>query len=321
MYAQAALLLAAAYAQAGKPEAARAIAAAKWRDDWHYDWCGYTYGSDLRDRALMLETYTAIGDTKRAQSLVNTISQELGNQQGWYWNTQSLATALRALSKYAAKNFGAGPAFTYRIGNGSFTNGDHSKPIATKLFTDEAWSANRIAVKNNSSGKIYARLVLSGQAITGEEAEQSNNIAVLVRYTDNKGNPVDVGQLQQGTDFVAEVTVRRSTSLSFPFNELALAQVFPSGWEVLNARMTGVSLGGSSPAEYQDVRDDRVYTYFDLPYMYDYRNKRANETSVTYRIQLNAAYAGRYYLPAVSCEAMYDNRIRASVPGRWVEVI
>jgi len=41
----------------------------------------------------------------------------------------------------------------------------------------------------------------------------------------------------------------------------------------------------------------------------------------TYRVQLNAAYAGRYYLPTVGCEAMYDKRIRASTPGKWVEVI
>ncbi|MEO6040176.1 MAG: hypothetical protein ABIQ93_17310, partial [Saprospiraceae bacterium] len=71
---------------------------------------------------------------------------------------------------------------------------------------------------------------------------------------------------------------------------------------------------GSSPADYQDVRDDRVFTYFDLP------DKNNKETRV-YRVQLNAAYAGRYYLPTVGCEAMYDKRIRASTPGKWVEVI
>ncbi len=322
LYAQSALLLASAYAQTGKPEAAREIAGGKWRNDWHYDWCGYTYGSDLRDRALILETYTAIGDTKRAEAMVNYICQELGNQQGWYWNTQSLATALRALSKYAVKNFGSnGPAFAYRIGGSGFKNGDNSKPIATVNFTENAWSNNKIAVKNNGQAKLYARLIVNGQFLTGEETAQTKNIALNVRYTDIKGNPVDISHLQQGTDFIAEVTIRRSSSLDFPFDELALSQVFPSGWEVQNARMTNISVGGSSPAEYQDVRDDRVYTYFDLPYQYDYKNKRALETTSIYRIQLNAAYAGRYYLPAVSCEAMYDSRILASTPGQWVEVM
>jgi hypothetical protein len=137
--------------------------------------------------------------------MVNYICQELGNQQGWYWNTQSLATALRALSKYAVKNFGSGgPAFAYRIGGNGYKNGDGSKPIATVNFTESAWNNNRIAVKNNSSAKLYARLIVSGQAVTGEETGQANNIAVSVRYTDTKGNTVDVARLQQGADFVAD---------------------------------------------------------------------------------------------------------------------
>ena len=63
--------------------------------------------------------------------------------------------------------------------------------------------------------------------------------------------------------------------------------------------------------EYQDIRDDRVYTYFDL---------RRNARHV-YRVRLNAAYPGRYYLPATSCEAMYDAGVNARVAGKWVEVV
>jgi len=36
---------------------------------------------------------------------------------------------------------------------------------------------------------------------------------------------------------------------------------------------------------------------------------------------LNASYLGKYYLPAVSAEAMYDETIFARVAGQWVEVI
>ncbi len=51
--------------------------------------------------------------------------------------------------------------------------------------------------------------------------------------------------------------------------------------------------------DYQDIRDDRVYTYF---------NMNENET-LTYYIQLNAAYLGKYFLPGTYCGAMYDNTI------------
>ncbi len=314
MYSQCAYLLAAAYAQSGKPEAAKEIVGGKWREDWRYDWCGYTYGSDLRDRALILETYTAIGDAGRAQSMANFVCTELGKEQGWYWNTQSLATSLRALSKYATKYFGGqGGAFAYRIGNGAYKNGDSSKPVSTVNFTG---SGSAVAVKNNGKTRMYARLIVNGRPVVGDQGAMASNIAMSIRYTDTKGNPVDIARLTQGTDFVAEVTVKRNTSFEFPFNEMALSQTFPSGWEILNARMNAISGAASSPSDYQDVRDDRVYTYFDLPKAYG----NQPDTRV-YRIQLNAAYAGRYYLPTVACEAMYDNRIRATAPGRWVEVI
>jgi alpha-2-macroglobulin len=66
----------------------------------------------------------------------------------------------------------------------------------------------------------------------------------------------------------------------------------------------------SSYPTYQDIRDDRVYTYFDL-----YKNE-----TKTFRVILNAAYNGKFYLPNVSCEAMYDNEINNTKPGKWVIV-
>ena len=52
-------------------------------------------------------------------------------------------------------------------------------------------------------------------------------------------------------------------------------------------------------------------TYFDI----------APGKPQIYRVQLNAAYQGHFYLPTISCEAMYDNNIQARQPGMWVDVI
>ncbi len=314
LYQEQAMLLASAYAAAGKPEVAKQLADGGWKTDWRYAWSGMTYGSRLRDQALLLETYTLIGETAKAQALVQSLSDAMNNEgDSWHWNTQSLATALRAFSKYAVKNFGNnGPSYAYRIGAGAEKTGDGSKPVASVYFTENAPANTRVSVKNTSSARLYARLVMSGQPVAGQETPQSENIALTVRYLDTKGQPIDPARLAQGTDFVAEVTIKRKTTFGFPFQELALSQIFPSGWEIMNTRMSGFDAGATSPMDYQDVRDDRVYTYFDLPIKSD---------SHVYRIFLNAAYAGRYYLPAVDCQAMYDSRIRAGVAGKWVEVI
>ncbi|HNE49311.1 MAG TPA: hypothetical protein PK806_09010, partial [Saprospiraceae bacterium] len=106
--------------------------------------------------------------------------------------------------------------------------------------------------------------------------------------------------------------VRNPGSLSWDYTNLALTQVFPSGWEINNPRMSDVNFARSSGGiEYQDFRDDRVLSYFGLG-----RNREMNV-----QIQLTAAYPGRYYLPGTQCEAMYDGEVYSHKKGMWVTVL
>ena len=115
----------------------------------------------------------------------------------------------------------------------------------------------------------------------------------------------------QGTDFLAKVVVTNPGKRS-AYSNMALSEIFPSGWEILNTRLYN-SEGSfeSSPSDYMDIRDDRVYYYFDL--------KPAE--SKTYFVQLNAAYLGKYYWPGVYCEEMYDHTVSGGVRGKWVKII
>jgi uncharacterized protein YfaS (alpha-2-macroglobulin family) len=67
----------------------------------------------------------------------------------------------------------------------------------------------------------------------------------------------------------------------------------------------------SSVPDYQDIRDDRVYTFFDLPV----------RSTKTFYILLNAAYIGKYFLPSVTAEAMYDGNVYARKGGSMVSVV
>ena len=96
------------------------------------------------------------------------------------------------------------------------------------------------------------------------------------------------------------------------YTDIALEQLFASGWEIMNTRMELVASTKTAEApRYQDIRDDRVYSYFDL----------GRHQKKTFRVLLHAAYTGRYYLPAVYCQPMYDNTVYAKIPGFWVEVV
>ena len=63
--------------------------------------------------------------------------------------------------------------------------------------------------------------------------------------------------------------------------------------------------------DYRDIRDDRVYSYFELK----------SGQSKRFVTLLHSSFTGTYYLPAVNCEAMYDYSIRATTTGEWVNVV
>ncbi len=92
---------------------------------------------------------------------------------------------------------------------------------------------------------------------------------------------------------------------------MAMMEIFPSGWEIVNTRFTDFGSFAENNVIHTDIRDDRANFYFDL---------KKNETK-TFRVLLNASYLGRYYLPGVQAEAMYDNDYVVRTEGRWVEVV
>jgi uncharacterized protein YfaS (alpha-2-macroglobulin family) len=128
-------------------------------------------------------------------------------------------------------------------------------------------------------------------------------------YSDLQNNPIDVSALGQGTDFKTIITLYNPGTTTI--SNLAVTQIFASGWEIRNTRFeeSGAVHELDQP-EYRDIRDDRVYSYLDL---------KPGESKRLVTV-LHASYAGRFYLPPVVCEAMYDYSIRAKTLGQWVEV-
>ena len=129
----------------------------------------------------------------------------------------------------------------------------------------------------------------------------SNNLRLDVRYISANGLPIDVSRLKQGADFTAVVTVANISGTT-DYTNLAITHIVPSGWEIYNERLITPNQPASSGAyTYQDIRDDRVLTYFDL----------LRGQSKTFSVRLQANYAGDFVLPAIQCEAMYDSGAQA----------
>lgn len=301
-------MLAASYAYVGQPDAAKRLVDGIPTAIEAYSQQGCTYGSDLRDAAIIAETLMQMGETAKAAGVIQRIAQELSGE-GWY-STQSTAFGLMAVAHFT-QQAQLQKGITYELVLDGKETDKFTEKAISRVDLPTPNGKSTAAITNTGKAGIYLRYVRTGAPLAGEERASASGLTMSVEYTTMDGRPIDPSSIEQGTDIIAVVkVVHPGTAESY--QQLALTQVFPSGWEVRNNRLEG-SEGAvpASPFTYQDVRDDRVMTYFDL-----WQGK-----SATYRVMLNAAYTGRFYLPGASCEAMYDHTVNARSMGRWVQVV
>ena len=307
----AAHMLAASYAMIGKKEIARNLVNNRELTIKPYTETGYSYGSHVRDMAMMAEAHQIIGNEDENAQLIKQIAREMSSKN-WY-STQTTAYALLSLGKFMSQYKGGNLQFQCAINGGKMEGGDSPKPSVQKIVDVEQNGERSIRIKNTSESMMFVRFVLSGQLPPGvEEETSSKHLKMDIVYTDLKGRPIDPKILTQGTDFMAKVTIQNLGTRAHNIQEVALSQIFPSGWEIQNDRLSSMqNVAANSSFEYRDIRDDRVYTFFDIH----------GKNKLTYTVILNATYAGKFYLPPVFVEAMYDNEIQAKSEGMWVEVL
>jgi len=295
--------LAAAYALAGQKNVGQALLSGSILDDAG-EYSYYYYGSPARNRAMALETLILLGQKEKAFGMATKLANEMSS--GEWMSTQTTAYCLYAMSRFAQSNGPKGIDISY-------TNKGKTQAIKTnKTFADrglELSPSNSVTIKNNKQSTLYIKVVYSGILPVGSEQTEERGLATGIVFKDRSGKVINPSVLAQGTEFVAEVTVSNTKGESV--ENVALTQIIPSGWEIVNTRFTDFGSFAENNVDYTDIRDDRTNFYFSLKH---------NETKV-FRILLNASYPGSYYLPGVQCEAMYDNSFMARTKGQWVQVV
>lgn len=302
--------LAAAYAVTGQTDAARnlmqgvdmrQLSNQKYRDYYYY----YTYGSEVRDLAMLLETYVYMDSKAEAYSVLKVLSDNLSNDE--WMSTQTTAYCLLAISKYVAANK-ADEGMKARIAYGS-TSASWQSDKALYRSVLPVKAGETIRITNEGKSNLFATLTITGTPLPGEEPVQKSGLDIRVRYQDLNGRPLHPDSLSVGKSFDIIVTVKNEYTPGRVSN-IALTHIIPSGWEIRNDRLTDQEANELSSFEYQDIRDDRVYTYFDL--------KR--DESKTFKVSVTAAYPGNYFMPGVHAEAMYNAEIAAKTAGKWISI-
>ncbi|CAM1333095.1 alpha-2-macroglobulin family protein [Tenacibaculum aestuariivivum] len=265
------------------------------------------FGSEIRNKAMALNTFILLNDETKAIKLAKEIAENLSDDL--WMSTQTTAYSLLAMSKYALQNGeNSGINAKYALNKNS-VNVNTSKA----LFTDDLKALkkeNSITISNSSKGVLYVRIFNKGILPVGEEKVIQKNLETAVFYKTKEGSLIAPDNLSQGTNFIAEVTVKNVTNNRI--ENVALTEYIPSGWEIINTRFTDFGNSTtSSQVDFTDIRDASISNYFTL---------REYETK-TFKVLLNASYLGTYYLPGVQVEAMYDNDYIARTKGKWIKVV
>ena len=305
--------LAAAYALTGKMKPAEELVYNVETTVNPYSSMNQIYGSSDRDEAMILETLILMNRERDALQQAKVVSKNL-SQEDWF-STQSTAFALMAMGRLAEKLSGT-LDFVWSWNDKQQPAVKSAKAVFEKEIATTPKSGT-ISVKNQGKGALSVDLITRTQLLNDTLPAISDNLRMDIRYANLNGTPLSVNDIIQGTDFMAITSISNISGTS-DYTNLALTHIIPSGWEIYNERMVApetenAAADGSgqsvSKYSYQDIRDDRVLTYFNL---------RRGETKV-FTVRLQATYAGNFILPAVQCEAMYDVNVQArSKAGRTI---
>ena len=303
--------LAAAYALTGKMKPAEELVYNVETTVSPYSSMNQIYGSSDRDEAMILETLILMNRERDALQQAKVVSKNL-SQEDWF-STQSTAFALMAMGRLAEKLSGT-LDFVWSWNDKQQPAVKSAKAVFEKEIATTPKSGT-VSVKNQGKGALSVDLITRTQLLNDTLPAISDNLRMDIRYANLNGTPLSVNDIIQGTDFMAITSISNISGTS-DYTNLALTHIIPSGWEIYNERMVApetenAAADGSgqsvSKYSYQDIRDDRVLTYFNL---------RRGETKV-FTVRLQATYAGNFILPAVQCEAMYDVNVQArSKAGR-----
>ncbi len=270
----------------------------------------YSFGSIQRDEALVLLTLSEVGMEQEAMKMARKVAMNLGNNS--WMSTQTTAWSLVAIAKQN-KNPKSGKRLDAEVTcSNKLQKISGNKPLVEVPVTLDVYGKSNVIIKNTNKTALYVRLIRRG--IPGSDkiiTQQNNGLAMNIQYNDMTGRALDPSSIPQGTDFTLTVSVNNPTS-STSYSDLAFSLLFASGWEFNNTRVNDVANAQeASNFDYQDIRDDRVQTYFQL----------SSRDSKVFKFKFNASYTGTFYLPSFLVESMYDNTIYARTASSWVRVL
>ena len=276
----------------------------------------YYYGSDTRTRA---QAAIALGRLRPGSVLQTKIVQSLAASTDEY-TTQATAFSLLAVAEQLRGQPSDGAGFTVSLGGQALTPaselGSGSQEFHIPL-ADLRGGDHKLALRSDSKAALafivrgrWKRDLTDARGLTATTADDGPNVYRVI--TDARGEAIDLTNVKPGQ--VLRVALLADLPVgdleSGEMNYLAITDRLPAGFEPIQtdlwtvARTPEISNAhpfadmlrwGGSDASYLELRDDRVYIYFDRVW--------GERVLASYLVR--ASTPGTFVLPPAAGEFMY----------------
>ena len=303
-------LLAAAYAAVGDTDAVSGLLTGLGEVERVERQTGRNLDSTVRRRALvLLALLDAAPRSPQLPGLVERLARDAGTAGAW--TTQEGAFTLLALGQFFRRQADR-PVFTGRVllGKEELGTFDSHGP---QVFSDIRGTEPLTLELDGGYEAGSAFFSLTTRGVPTDEAFEPRRAGLEVERTllsrDDGGL---AGAVEQGDLVVLRTRVR---SVAGPIENVVVEALLPSGLEIENPRLeTTETLSWVTDAtrsiRHVDLRDDRALLFVDLP---------ANSWQTFYTV-LRAVTPGKFRLPPIHAEAMYDPAIKATGERSMLEV-
>ncbi len=295
------LLLAAAYAEAGRKDIAEKVFNKLDGSTMHMQYYRYSYGSPVRNAALRVLLYDALEKENEVAKEMKYLNDLLSEKP--YLSTHTSIFVLRAIAAIKEKSaFSKGLQVKLKVGDKEHVLSSETGDLVLKSKFDKETSCR---IENMKQSGVFVQVMRRGKENIGTENAASRAISIQTKYYDLENKEIDVADLIQGTDFTMVTTVTRTSTGGVNLANIAVRQAIPSGWEITNDRVTNSSSQDRNEFDYQDIRDSKVHTFINLE----------GRNSISIRLKLKATYTGSFYHPKVLAESMYSDQVYAEEVG------
>jgi uncharacterized protein YfaS (alpha-2-macroglobulin family) len=276
----------------------------------------YYFGSPTRTKA---QTVIALGRLRPTSALKVKLTGQLAQSTDSY-TTQATAYSLMALAEQLKNQPEDGAKVTVSLDGAALTPhaeiGGGSAEYRISL-ADLRGKKARLELRSDSKAAVafmvqgtWKRPLDDAQGLVATSAKSGPDIYRAI--TDARGAPVDLAAVKAGQVLRVAVLAKLPTGDldSGQINYLAITDRLPAGFEPIQPDLWSVARApeltsehpfadalrwGGSDASYVELRDDRVYVYFDRVW--------GERVAATYLVR--ASTPGNFVLPPAAAELMY----------------